>query len=903
MCNSILRWTWQFIFECRGSRCGHRIRSQRRRLLLSVPAILVVAGTSLYADCAAGRSELNEAVRYAELYNWPEAAPYLTNAEALFRKCGDRRDTLFAHVLQLRATMEQRDLSEFSAELARLVVSPHAQHDPELRMWMFIVKGDADNHLQYPEIARKDWQNVQTLAKATQNSKWVYRADGELSIPAYYQGDIATARRLVTSALTAASAANDYGSVVRLLTHIGTVYVMLQQYKDGLDHLDKALEIVKSHPEIGYPLNVKEGQVLGLIGDNRLNDAEQLSKEIIANTEQHSRRVNEAQTRVMLASVYERKNEIGKAIQELINAVLLAAAGSFQQSLADAEFALADIYRHQGKLADAELHAARAVRSTRNSGMLSALPVQMQVLAALKATEGKYREADLLYTKAADEVDALLLSTPLSSKVALLKSTSDIYTEHFALVADHLPDVNAAYMIVERVRGRSLVDLLRSGLLQNTSEAEAVEREISGLRLRLAKATSAADIAQIRDQIFLTQHKRWLASSDLTPFRRNVDRILPLGTIEQHLEPLEVLVEYVATQSRFYAIVITRESARLVRLLPTHEITTLASKFLEAVRSKQAGMQEGSALYTALFGSVSGIDTHSHLIIVPDGPLHSIPFAALVDQHGRRLIETHTIVRAPSASTHVLLQEPRTATAEGLLAVGGVMYNPDITRIAKLRGYEDEPLGNLPGSRDEALAAVGALGPLMKTDLLLGRDATETAFKGAQLSARKVIHLGVHGTASPDDAEKAALVFLSDPTADEDGILEVPEIVRLQLHSDLVVLSACDTAIGMLQGEEGVSNLARAFLLAGARTVISTLWSIDDSFSATLMKDFYTALANGRSKSDALVSAQRAVLRRFSETAVPYYWAGYVIEGSADTALANLQFRSNSVQDERYKVP
>jgi CHAT domain-containing protein len=907
MFNSILRWTWHFIFKDDQNTSTDNAGPHGYRALLWPPVILVLTGSCVYADCAPGHSELGDATHYAELYNWPEAAPHLANAEALFRKCGDQRDKLFAHVLQLRANMEQRNLSEFSAELATLLSTPRAHHDLELRMWMFIVKGDADNHLQFPEIARKDWQNVQALARATQNSKWVYRADGELSIPAYYQGDIATARRLVTSALTTASAANDYGSVVRLLTHIGTVYVMLQQYKDGLDHLDKALEVVKAYPEIGYPINVKEGQVLGLLGENRLNEAEQLAKEIIGNTEQYSRHVNEAQTLVMLASVYERKKQISNAIQELQKAIKLAAAGSFQQSLADAEFALADIYRQQGKLADAELHAERAVRSTRDSGMLSALPVQMQVLAALKATEGKYREADLLYRKAADEVDALLLSTPLSSKVALLKSTSDIYTQHFSLVADHLPDVDAAYSIVERVRGRSIADLLRSGLLQNTPDAEAIEHEISGLRLQLAKATSAAEIARIRNQIFLAQHKRWLASADLTPFRRNVDRILPLGRVEQHLDTSDVLVEYVAGQSRFYAIVITRERARLVRLQRTSEITTLASSFLEAVRSKKTALREGSALYAALFGSLSEIDTHLHLIVVPDGPLHSVPFAALVDQRGIRLVETHTIVRAPSASTHALLQEPTTATGEGLLAVGGVLYNPDTTRIAKLRGYEDEPLGNLPGSRDEALAAAGALRPVMKSDLLLDQNATESAFKGAQLPAREVIHLGVHGTASPDDAEKAALVFLSDPKANEDGVLEVPEIVRLRLHSDLVVLSACDTAVGMLQGEEGVSNLARAFLLAGARTVVSTLWSIDDSFSATLMKTFYSALANGHSKSDSLVSAQRTLLRRFSETAVPYYWAGYVIEGSADTALPNFEAkgitRGNSADHELYKVP
>ena len=139
----------------------------------------------------------------------------------------------------------------------------------------------------------------------------------------------------------------------------------------------------------------------------------------------------------------------------------------------------------------------------------------------------------------------------------------------------------------------------------------------------------------------------------------------------------------------------------------------------------------------------------------------------------------------------------------------------------------------------------------------------------------------------------AALLFLPDKSAAEDGILEIPEIVRLRLESDLVVLSACDSAVGDIQGEEGVSNLSRGFLLAGARSVVSTLWSIDDAFSVTLMKHFYEALAKGMSKSDALVEAQRYVLHHFSETAIPWYWAGYVLEGDATAPLVNLSQKSS----------
>ena len=167
------------------------------------------------------------------------------------------------------------------------------------------------------------------------------------------------------------------------------------------------------------------------------------------------------------------------------------------------------------------------------------------------------------------------------------------------------------------------------------------------------------------------------------------------------------------------------------------------------------------------------------------------------------------------------------------------------------------------------------------------------------------MHLAVHGLVQAnDDPEMAALLFLPDQSSDEDGMLEVPEIVRLRLGSDLVVLSACNTAVGDVQGEEGVSNLSRAFLLAGARTVISTLWSIDDSFSATLMRHFYESLAKGEPKSDALVEAQRYVLTHFSQTAVPWYWAGYIIEGDATTPLTKLQAHGRTLtQKQRIQSP
>jgi CHAT domain-containing protein len=232
-----------------------------------------------------------------------------------------------------------------------------------------------------------------------------------------------------------------------------------------------------------------------------------------------------------------------------------------------------------------------------------------------------------------------------------------------------------------------------------------------------------------------------------------------------------------------------------------------------------------------------------------------------------------------------------------LLSVGGVAYSADVQKIAKLRGYDGGALLNLPASEDEIKAAARALGPEMNHVELEGAGATETAFKDSGLSAFSVIHMAVHGISDKKAAEKAALVLLPDAAQEEDGILEIPEILRLQLHSDLVVLSACETAVGVVQGEDGVSDLSRSFLLAGSRAVVATLWRVDDTFSAVLMKHFYEQLAVGQSVSDALSKAQRSMLREYGDSAVPFFWAGFITEGSGNVTLGSVANRYAAAQN------
>jgi hypothetical protein len=220
------------------------------------------------------------------------------------------------------------------------------------------------------------------------------------------------------------------------------------------------------------------------------------------------------------------------------------------------------------------------------------------------------------------------------------------------------------------------------------------------------------------------------------------------------------------------------------------------------------------------------------------------------------------------------------------LGVGGVQYGADHPLLASnsttgriLRavrhGFDELLAGrldNLPASRLELTDASQAL-KQPNAVLLIGDDATETAFKRQPLGNFKILHLAVHAVAEPHFPERAALILGRDPNSDDDGLLQAREIASLPLTADLVTLSACDTAKGKLLGEEGNASLVQAFLLAGARSVVAALWEVEDRPTGTLMKYFYTHLSEGMDKASALRQAKLDLLNDVGDHA-PQYWAG-----------------------------
>ena len=136
--------------------------------------------------------------------------------------------------------------------------------------------------------------------------------------------------------------------------------------------------------------------------------------------------------------------------------------------------------------------------------------------------------------------------------------------------------------------------------------------------------------------------------------------------------------------------------------------------------------------------------------------------------------------------------------------------------------------------------------------------------------------------ADTTEPERSALVLGTSLHSKEDGLWQAREIRRELLNAELVTLSACDTAVGKLEGEEGVANLVRAFLLAGARNVVASRWAADDRVTAALMTRFYGHLAQGMDEGEALNSAKLDILAEFGTQTPPYYWAGFSVVGAGN---------------------
>jgi CHAT domain-containing protein len=341
--------------------------------------------------------------------------------------------------------------------------------------------------------------------------------------------------------------------------------------------------------------------------------------------------------------------------------------------------------------------------------------------------------------------------------------------------------------------------------------------------------------------------------------------------VAARLAPDQALLEYLVTDSTTLVFVVRSDTIQSLDLgVGRRELATLVD-FARGTLGRPTGSPSIDAwraplrrLYAQLIAPLqqSGmLNNVRQLIIVPHAELHYLPFSALLRRGDRDefLVERYDIGYAPSASLWVRLGERGSSASNKVLALA-------------------PRASTLPGSRDE-VEAIGALYGSSAT-LLSGRDASEQAFR-ANAPQFGIVHLATNGVLNQHNP-LFSFVELS-PDSGHDGRLEVHEVFGLTLHARLLVLSACQTALGsgavsdVPAGDDWV-GLTRAFLGAGAEHVIATLWAVEDRSTARVMKQLHEHLQAGDSVMAAISQAQRETLRNLA-TSGPFYWAGFVLVG------------------------
>jgi CHAT domain-containing protein/tetratricopeptide (TPR) repeat protein len=862
--------------------------------------------TELLLDPVASKNPatlLAEANRLAFLFNWPKAEPFYSRAEELFRKQGDTRNEVYARVGRISAESGAMSNDQVSELLQEELDLPIAKTDPNLRLWCLMSKGYVDLNVN-PASAKRVLVEAQTLAHTLGVPQLEARATGDLGIVTFLEGDAGRAATMAGDALLSAIATKDVGSEIRYLEIIGGGFLNLTRYKEALMLFDRAIKLTDKTPDAGFPFMAFEGRAEALIGQGKLEQAKEPLDRALTVARRDKVAGHESMILIDLGELALRMGDRERGKEYFQEAGRVAGKYKIYRNLAQAMINLVEIYKNAGDLKAAEECLSIAVDASRRVGDRYFLPRDLAMLAKMKAGRGDVDQAAALYENAEDVVDGMLvnLHEPYWSS-SLAGAMSEMYLDHFTLEAENLATERAVH-VVERIRGRTAAVLLENKISFSNNESEAtkmLEDSVAQLQLRLMRSEDSKERANLLEQLEEFERRlEWAQKDEGVSKQVWFEKPASLKSIQKSLRADEIVLEYVLSEPHAYCVWITGGGAGLQRLSAGRQQTeTLTRRYLEEIHTKRDDIDLAEQLYNLLLGPMDKRTIGQRVIVVPDGILHLLPFEVLRDPSGSFFMDNSTVSYAPASTVLQVLrkaarsQEPR----RSFLGVGDARYEDhkgvsekvresDGIRTRLLRGFSEAfgtPLYDLPQTREEVLKISRVIGK--DAVVLLGSEATETAFKSQPLADFNILHLAVHGFADPEFPERSGLILGVDPSSRDDGLLQVREITRLHFNAELVTLSACDSGVGKLHGEEGITNVPEAFLASGAKSVVASLWSADDTYTLALMESFYTHVAQGQDSTAALRQAKLDLLEQHGRQVPPYYWAAFVLVGDGATPI------------------
>jgi CHAT domain-containing protein len=508
-----------------------------------------------------------------------------------------------------------------------------------------------------------------------------------------------------------------------------------------------------------------------------------------------------------------------------------------------------------------------------------------------------------------------------------------------------------AFQVNEQARARGLMNLLAESNvdIRQGIDAKLLEREDESKKLLASRLEDLSDafsgkakperIATLKREIesvraSYEQIKTQIRAASPRYMALTQPKTLSLKEIQSEvLDADSVLLEYALGETKSYLWIVTKTGFRSVELPAKDAIDRTARQFYESLtaRNKRVKFETREERDARIVQADSDLDKFSgemsrmilapaasflankRLLIVADGTLQYVPFAALSMKNGF-LIETNEIVSLPSASVLALLRSEtsgRQPASKTLAVLADPIFDKKDERFQTIanKTNRDQKLENsiqsivltkkqtraagdsdneldfarLPFTRREA-DLISSVIPEGQKERWLDFAANRRSATSSQLSHFRFVHIATHGFINDQNPELSGLVFstIDEDGREQDGFLRVGDIFNLKLPAEMVVLSGCRTGLGKEIKGEGLVGMTRAFMYAGAKRVTVSLWDINDEATSELMSHFYREMfgPKKRSPASALRQAQNAMIKdkRWNN---PYFWATFVLQGES----------------------
>ena len=420
--------------------------------------------------------------------------------------------------------------------------------------------------------------------------------------------------------------------------------------------------------------------------------------------------------------------------------------------------------------------------------------------------------------------------------------------------------IGEALVAAEEGRAQSLADLMTSqyGFHEGQTEGKRFDEEEFGMLNNTSSSTVFLSVSENKINIWLVLKGK--------PVLHRQKTLCHYFSKSAAAETLQSLIQF-AYENNHVRANVNCENRSLDVLRENRYIVERSSKKC----SQQIPQEDNpplAALYSYVIAPILDLIEGDELIIVPDGPLWLAPFAALLNPFSKYLCESFKVRLIPSlTSLRIIAHCPKFHSSSGALVVG----DPDMSEVTNSQG--DQILEQLPFARQEAQM----IGQILNTAPLTGKLATKCEVL-KQISSVAVVHIAARGRMETGEIALSPNPERGSQTpAEEDYMLTMADVMSVKLRAKLVVLSCCHSGRGEIKAE-GVVGIARTFIGAGARSVLVSLWAIDDEATLEFMKSFYHNLVKGRSASESLNRAMKC-LRESEKFGDLKYWAPFTLIG------------------------